>query len=212
MAKVATKKVDSAPVGLSLFAKAKANSTVAPAAKKAGKDRVIVQAKGFGKKIARHLELKETMENAKAELELLDGEIKDFGRASYIAQYMKAKRAPENFVITDAGSSVLFIAMDKYLKVTDEKKAMLESYKPELLDEKEEYGFNLELLQKYGDKISAAIEGIVGMSREDKDALITNKTVYTVKKGAIKELAVYGNKLEEVFNAIEPIVSLKGGI
>jgi hypothetical protein len=209
MAKTTTKTATATP-GLSLFAAAKNNAATT---KKPGKDRRTVEVKGYENKIDRHLELKTIMEDAKAELAIIDGEIKEKATGEYLKIYKSEGRVPENFYFKSGSSQLMFGVMDKYIKVTDEKKELLEKLEPSVLEETTEYAFNGKLLEKYADIISEAIQGIdkKKMSDADKSALIVATTTTTIKKGTVKSLTQYGGKLEEVFEMIQPISFLKDG-
>ena len=199
-----------AKVGLGLFAKAK---DAAPAATKKTKDRKIIEVKGYEQQIAKHAELKETIENATAELKIVDGQLKEKGREVFLKDYRQNGRFPENFLMKSGTEEILYITMDKYIKVTPEKQQLLEKLEPSVIEEVTEYSFNPTLLAKYSDLIEEAIAGIDNkkMPVADKEALIVAATTVAIKKGTVKSLIQYGVKLDEVYDMIQPIVALKAG-
>jgi hypothetical protein len=60
---------------------------------------------------------------------MIEGDIKLTGKELFLDQYKKEKRTPDNFKIQDeTGSSCLFIVMDKYTSVDDDKAELLRNY------------------------------------------------------------------------------------
>lgn len=179
----------------------------APAKKSASKEKPEVIVEGIESEIARYDELKEIINNAKAEQEIIGGKLKAIGTEEFLNMYEEDKRKPENFNLADGDEKILFIVMDKYKKVEPEKAAILRKYKG-LLEEVTTYSFNPEVLDRVGDVVSNLIMNSDELSDEDKKRLLIVDTTVAVKKGSIDRLMDYDNP-EEIYALIEPIVALK---
>lgn len=195
----------------SLFEKAK----VAPATTSSSKKtREKVQVDGIATQIARYDQLKATINNAKAEQEVLGGILKEIGREKFLDLYEQRGSRPANFDLADGDENILLEVTDKYLKVEPEKANILRQYDG-LLEEKTTYEFNSELLEKevsegmtIGDVISALIEGSELIPEQDKANLLTAKQSIRVPKGTLDRLMQYENP-RQIFQLISPILALK---
>lgn len=186
-----------------LFAK---TTTKASAPKKA--DKRILSAHDLGNKVSRYSELKQQIEALTGELKMIEGDIKGKGRELFVQEYKRERRTPENFKIQDqTGSSCLFIVMDKYTSVDDEKAAILKDFDG-LLGENVVYKFNTELVEKYGSVLSELILNCPDIADEDKGNLISGERTYSVNKGSIDRLLQFANP-EQVMELINPICALK---
>jgi hypothetical protein len=187
---------------VNLFATSKVKETAKKPEKK------IIKAELLEDKISRFNRLKDEIEAATGELKMIEGDIKTAGRELFIKEYRQFKIKPESFKIQDkTGASCLFICMDKYISV-DENKAEILGEFDNLLDEKQTFKINAELIEKYGDVLSKLIMTCKAIDEEDKLNLIQGEKQYSVKKGTIERLLQYENP-EMVFELINPIVSLK---
>ena len=204
-------KVEEKPKSKSLFSSAKPVPATATARKKM---REQVQVNGIADEIARYDQLKATINNAKAEQELIGGRLKEIGRDKFLEIYEQRGFRPANFDLADGDENILLEVTDKYLKVEPEKAAMLEQYSG-LLETKTTYEFNPDILEKevsigmtVGDVVSMLIQDSKILSDADKENLIKAKTTMRVPKGTIDRLMDYDNP-REVFNLISPILALK---
>ena len=204
-------KVEEKPKSKSLFSSAKPVPATATARKKM---REQVQVNGIADEIARYDQLKATINNAKAEQELIGGRLKEIGRDKFLEIYEQRGFRPANFDLADGDENILLEVTDKYLKVEPEKAAMLEQYSG-LLETKTTYEFNPDILEKevssgmtVGDVVSMLIQDSKLLSDADKENLIKAKTTMRVPKGTIDRLMDYDNP-REVFNLISPILALK---
>lgn len=187
---------------VNLFATSKVKETAKKPEKK------IIKAELLDDKISRFNRLKDEIEAATGELKMIEGDIKTAGRELFIKEYRQFKIKPESFKIQDkTGASCLFICMDKYISV-DENKAEILGEFDNLLDEKQTFKINAELIEKYGEVLSKLIMTCKAIDEEDKLNLIQGEKQYSVKKGTIERLLQYENP-EMVFELISPIVSLK---
>lgn len=187
---------------INLFAKTK----IKPAKKVSEKK--IIKAELLEDKISKFNQLKDEIEAATGELKMLEGDIKTVGRELYLKEYRAGKMKPESFKIQDkTGASCLFICMDKYTSVDETKAEVLQQFDG-LLEEKQTFKINAELVEKYGEVLSKLIMSSKQIEEEDKMNLIQGELAYSVKKGSIERILQYDNP-EMIFELINPIVSLK---
>jgi hypothetical protein len=203
--------IKAAPAKKSLFATAKpAPATTAAARKK----RERVEVDGIADEIARYDALKATINNAKAEQEVIGGMLKEIGREKFLDLYEQRGVRPANFDLADGNENILLEILDKYLKVEPEKAELLRQFDG-LLEEKTSYEFDSELLEKevsegmtIGDVVSMLIQDSKLIPDSDKANLIKAKMSMRVPKGTIDRLMDYDNP-REVFSLISPILALK---
>jgi hypothetical protein len=183
-----------------------ATTTKTAAPKKA--DKKVVSAHELGDKVKRFADLKNQIDALTGELKMIEGDIKGKGRELFVQEYKRERRTPENFKIQDqTGSSCLFIVMDKYTAVDEEKAAILKDFDG-LLGENVIYKFNTELVEKYGSVLSELILNCPDIADEDKGNLISGERTYSVNKGSIDRLLQFANP-EQVLELINPICALK---
>jgi hypothetical protein len=186
-----------------LFAK---TTTKTAAPKKA--DKKILPAPQLTDKIGRYSELKQQIDALTGELKMIEGDIKTTGKEVFLQEYRKQKSTPESFKLKDeTGATCLFIVMDKYTSVDDDKAELLRGYDG-VLGENVVYKFNTELVEKYGAVISDLIASSPDIEEEDKGNLISGEKTYSVSKGSIDRLLQFENP-EQVFELINPICALK---
>lgn len=198
MKKAAEKK---APTNL--FAAAK--PAAASSASKKTKEDVLVP--GIADRIARYDALKAIIKNAEAEKEVIGGALKEVGKEKFLELYELRRRNPETFNLADEDEKIMFIVMDKYIKVEPEKAGMLENY-PGLLETTTTYKFNPALLDKTGEIVSRLILESTELSDDEKANLIVAETKIGIKSGSIDRLMDYDNP-SQIFDLIEPILALK---
>ena len=183
-----------------------ATTTKTAAPKKA--DKKVLSAHELGDKVKRFADLKNQIDALTGELKMIEGDIKGKGRELFVQEYKRERRTPDNFKIQDqTGSSCLFIVMDKYTAVDDEKAAILKDFDG-LLGENVIYKFNTELVEKYASVLSELILNCPDIADEDKGNLISGERTYSVNKGSIDRLLQFANP-EQVMELINPICALK---
>ena len=186
-----------------LFAKTTTKTT---APKKA--DKKIVRSTELGGKVSRYAELKQEIEALTGELKMIEGDIKVKGRELFLQEYHKQRSTPDSFKLQDeTGATCLFIVMDKYTSVDEEKAELLRNFDG-LLGENVVYKFNPELVEKYGAILSDLIVSSPDIAEEDKGNLISGEKTYIVNKGSIDRLLQYDNP-EQILELINPICALK---
>lgn len=171
-------------------------------------DKKIIPAPELGDKIKRFAELKQAIDSATGELKMIEGDIKATGKSLFMKEYIAQKSTPDNFKIQDeTGNSCMFIVMDKYT-IVDENKAGILSNFDNLLAENVVYKFNAELVEKYGAILSELIINCPDIDDMDKGNLISGEKTFSVQKGSIDRLMQYDSP-EAIFELINPIVALK---
>jgi hypothetical protein len=171
-------------------------------------DKKVIQAPELGDKVKRFAELKQIIDSATGELKMIEGDIKSTGKGLFMKEYLSQKSTPDNFKIEDGtGNACMFIVMDKYT-IVDENKANILSDFDGLLAENVVYKFNAELVEKYGQVLSELILNCPDIDDLDKGNLISGEKTFSVQKGSIDRLMQYDSP-EAVFELINPIVALK---
>ena len=189
---------------VNLFANVKAKE---PGTKKT--DKKVINAPQLEDKVRRFSELKAQIDEATAQLKMIEGDIKAEGRAQFLCEYIRERKTPDNFKLMDkTGASCLFIVMDKYTAVDETKAELLRQYDG-LLTENRTFKMNTELVDKYGAILSDLIVNCPDIADEDKGQLIAGEIAYSVTKGSIDKLLLQSATPSEIFELINPIVSLK---
>ena len=198
----------------SLFAKAKKEGVKTTTAKEDKKIRLTVQDELFFTNIQNLEKLNENMKKDKAKADMISDEIRDVAKDEWTKYYQKTGKNPESvFIESMSGldtAQVMFIPTDRYITINEEKAELLkETYGEEIVEEKTEFSFDNDMLEKYGDVISDFIQNSSDINDEDKDKIIKAVTKFTVAKGTIDKLKTYGN-VNEIFDVVRPVVMLKG--
>jgi len=172
-------------------------------------DKKVINAPSLEDKVRRFADLKAQIDEATAQLKMIEGDIKAEGRLQFLSEYTRERKTPDNFKLMDnTGASCLFIVMDKYTAVDETKADILRQYDG-LLTETRTFKFNADLVDKYGNILSELIMNCQGIADEDKGQLISGEIAYSVSKGSIDKLLIQSGTPSEIFELINPIVSLK---
>lgn len=172
-------------------------------------DKKVINAPSLEDKVRRFADLKAQIDEATAQLKMIEGDIKAEGRLQFLSEYLRESKTPDNFKLMDkTGASCLFIVMDKYTSVDETKAEILRQYNG-LLTETRTYKFNPDLVDKYGAILSDLIVNCQDIAEEDKGQLISGEIAYSVTKGSIDKLLLQSATPSEIFELINPIVSLK---
>jgi hypothetical protein len=197
-----------------LFKAAKDKGTTAKA--KSDKDVVIIKDSEFHKNLARLAIVNKEMDALSAESKLLTGEVKERSITEFAKLYESTGKFPGSFHIKATGAknindaAMLFIPTDKYLTIDEERYDELKkTYGEDMVEEKDTYTMDTELIEKYGEIISDLIEKCKKISEEDKANLIAVTTKYTVKKGTISDLKKFKKPIEEVLMDAQPVYQMK---
>lgn len=171
-------------------------------------DKKVIKAPLLADKVKRYADLKQIIDSATGELKMIEGDIKAVGKDLFMKEYRQQKSTPDNFKIQDeTGNSCMFICMDKYTIVDENKAGILANFEG-LLAENVVYKFNAELVEKYGQVLSELILNCSAIDDMDKGNLISGEKTFSVAKGSIDRLMQYDNP-EQIFELINPIVALK---
>jgi len=172
-------------------------------------EKKVINAPQLEDKVRLFSDLKAQIDEATAQLKMIEGDIKSEGRSQFLCEYLRERKTPDNFKLMDkTGASCLFIVMDKYTSVDDTKAEILRQYDG-LLTETRTYKMNTELVDKYGGILSDLIVNCPDIAEEDKAQLIAGEIAYSVTKGSIDKLLLQSAAPSEIFELINPIVSLK---
>jgi hypothetical protein len=152
-----------------------------------------------------YVEAKSQCKNWEAKLSIEEGFIKEKARDLYLKEYRKQGRNIGSFKLGDVTVSV----QDRYAKMTDDVAAIVARNFPDVIERDTEYVFNQEILRKYIEEISDALQSAESIPENDLAALIEAKDTVNVKKGTIDTLAQYGDQMNDLFYAIAPIVSMR---
>ena len=196
-----------------LFAKAK---SVAPKTTKAKdeKVRIKIEDSSFFDKIQKLETLQDQMKVAKAKADMISDEVREVAKEKWAELYQKNGKNPGSVMIESKSgldtAQVMFIPQDKYITINAEKAETLrEEYGDDIVEENTTFSFDDEMIQKYGEVLSALIENSDEIADDDKDKIIKAVTKFTVAKGTIDVMKNYG-KVNEVMEAVRPVVMLKG--
>lgn len=165
----------------------------------------------ISRQLARLEQLRLQVDEITAESKMLEGIIKPIARDTFLHLYRQERSRPESFIIKgEQGGSFMVLFTDKYPKLDEARFNELSGkYGQQIAEKKTAYGFDDVLLAKYETVLSDLIMGSPDIDEADKPDLITAKEEYHICKGTIDRLAQYGEKIEEVFHAIEPVLQLK---
>lgn len=149
------------------------------------------------------------IDNLTAQKKGLEDTIKQLGKQKFVTLYGASK--PDNFRLQgDKGKdSVMFIAMDKYGKIDENKLKALTTYKlDKFVETKTTVTLDEDLVEKYGQEI---FDAIMSMPIPDDEKLkLVKKTETTfVRKGAIDELHTAKIGTAMAFTLLQPVLSLK---
>ncbi len=196
-----------------LFAKAK---TAAPKTTKAKdeKVRISIEDASFFDKIQKLETLQDQMKVAKAKADMISDELRDLGKSEWAKLYDKTGKNPGSVMLEHVSSNddvaqLMFVPTDKYITINEARAEELrETYGEEIVEEKTTFSFDNDMIEKYGEVISALIESCGDIAEKDKEKIIKAVTVFSVAKGTIDKFNKYG-EVSEVMEAVKPVVALK---
>jgi hypothetical protein len=200
-----------------LFKKAATASTVKVSKSKEKKLRASLSDDYFDK-IKRLQELNTRLKQDGAEADLISDEIKEIAREKWCSIYEKTGKNPGSIMLEVKSeldtAQCMFLAQDKYLKITPEMAEDLKNkYGEDIVEETNTFGFDSEMIEKYGDVLSDLIENCTSIRSADKEKIITSTKSITIKKGVIdnfKKIADdYNEPLISILEQVRPIVALK---
>lgn len=201
-----------------LFALAKQAANGTKPKKKDDKTEVVLTEQefpGISEKLKALIELRGSIAEAEAELKMLEGEVKEIGKEKFIELVEKNKSYPGSFRIAgEKGGAILFMPMDKYISVDENKAEIIRrELGEEIVTAETKFIFNPELLQKYSGVLSELILNTDEIAEEDKPRLIQAETKFSVAKGTIERLYVmFAGQLQKAVSLIQPIFAIKTAV
>jgi hypothetical protein len=197
-----------------LFAKAKKVAVEKPSAKEDKKTRINVEDPSFFEKIQTLEVLNDRMKSDKAKADMISDEVREISKEKWADLYQKTGKNPGSVMIEAKSgldtSQVMIIVQDKYITITAEKADTLrEEYGDEIVEEATTFSFDESMIEKYGEILSNLITSSDDIAEADKDKIIKAVTKFAVAKGTIDVMKNFG-KVNEVMEAIRPVVMLKG--
>ena len=197
-----------------LFAKARKTAETKSPAKEDKKVRINVEDPSFFDKIQSMETLNDRMKSDKAKFDMISDEVREVDKEKWAELYQRTGKNPGSVMIESKSgldtAQLMFVPTDKYITINAEKAETLrEEYGDEIVEENTTFSFDDEMIQKYGEVLSAMIENSDEIAEADKDKIIKAVTKFTVAKGTIDVMKTYG-KVNEVMEAVRPVVMLKG--
>lgn len=198
---------------MSLFTKAK-KAAPKTTAKKDEKIRIRVEDSSFFDKVQKLEELNDVMKSAKAKADMISDEIRDISKQEWIKLYGEIGRNPGSIFVEsvneiDDTAQLLFIPMDKYITINEDRAEQLrETYGDEIVEEETTFSFDSVMIEKYGEVLSRLIEESTEIDEKDKERIIKATTKFSVAKGTLDVMAKYGD-VETVMEDVRPVVALK---
>ena len=196
-----------------IFAKAKKSAPAKTAKGKEEKTRIRVSDPSFFDKVSKLEALNDQMKSAKAKADMISDEIKDLSKSEWAKLYDRTGKNPGSVMIEavdgEDTAQVMFLPTDKYITITEDRANELrDNYGDEIVEEKTSFSFDNDMIEKYGEVLSALIENSDEISDDDKDRIIKAVTTFSVAKGTIDKLKTYGD-VEDVMESVRPVVALK---
>lgn len=162
--------------------------------------------------LERLAEITKIIDDLNAEAKLLTEGIKNESVNAFVQLYEDTAKYPGSIEINAGMASMLFIPMDKYMSINEERALELSSkYGKGIIEETTEYSVNSELVEKYSEELSAMILRSKKIAEEDKLRLISANTKFAIQKGTIASITEKYEEysVEEVVSDIRPVFSMK---
>lgn len=198
---------------MSLFTKAK-KAAPKKTAKKDEKIRIRVEDSSFFDKVQKLEELNDVIKSTKAKSDMISDELRDISKQEWIKLYGEMGKNPGSIFVEsvneiDDTAQLLFIPMDKYITINEDRAEQLrETYGDEIVEEETTFSFDSIMIEKYGEVLSRLIEESTEIDEKDKERIIKATTKFSVAKGTLDVMAKYGD-IEIVMEDVRPVVALK---
>jgi len=190
---------------MNLFATAKQKQE-----KKLKNEKVSFRNDNVSAELERLAEVQAKIDALTAEAKILTDAVKSEATEAFLNLYENNRKFPGSFNFESGKASMLFIPVDRYIKIDQVRSEELtEKYGSEIIEEKTTYTMNSELVDKYGVIISDLIINSKKIDDADKAKLIAASTEYMVAKGTISSLENFNHKKAEVLEDIKPVFMMK---
>ena len=194
----------------------KASKTTKSTAAKPDKDNVKVTDKELSAAINNFVKYKKDIDTLTSQLKAADSIIKAAGEEMFISHMNVTGKRKESFILSNDTNSVLYIIQDSYVKANlDEERIgyLKDTYGEDIIDVKSKYVFDSDMVEKYGELISKAIEKIKGIPDADKAQIIKVEESPSIRKGTIEKLrdiaVAAKTSVLALFKDIQPTQQLK---
>jgi hypothetical protein len=178
----------------------------------------------FNEKLDKFASLKAKITELTAEYKSIEGDIKEMGSEEFCKLLGKTGKKESFHITSEAGGTVMVVPQDKYLSIDGERADYLnetygtfdedENLVDSFVEEKTEFKFNMEVLERNQEVIEKFFEECDDISDEDKENLIVGSTKYNIKKGTIDKLYILSKEkdvdIETLYEEIRPVLQLKG--
>ena len=198
-----------------LFDRAKKGATVKSGKEKDKKVRLEVDAElNFYDKVEALEKLQDNMKRDKAKADVLSDELKDIAKEKWCKYYQKLSKNPGSVFLEEVRKNgdtaqLMFVPSDKYISVNEERAdELMEQYGEEIIERKDSFAFDSDMVEKYGEILSELIEACEDIPEDVKYRIIKATTSFAIAKGTIDRIKDFGN-IESVVEAIKPVFSLK---
>ena len=190
---------------MNLFATAKQKQE-----KKPKNEKVSFRNDNFSAELERLAEIQSKIDALTAEAKLLTDSVKGEAIDAFLNLYETGRKFPGSFNFESGKASMMFIPVDRYIKIDQVRSEELaDKYGEDIIEEKTTYTMNSELVDKYGEVISDIIIKSKKIDDADKAKLIAASTEYMVAKGTISSLENFKHKKAEILEDIKPIFMMK---
>jgi hypothetical protein len=190
----------------------KAAKEKAPEKKVASKEKLAVQVPHIADDLERLAKINEQIDALSAEAKMLTETVKGTAIEEFVHIYEKDSKYPGSFNLEAGNASVMFIPVDRYIKIDGERKEeLVNKYGEDIIEEATTYVMDTALVEKYGEEISKLIMSSKKISDDDKAKLISANVAISIKKGTISAITEkYGEfGVAEVLEDIKPVYQLK---
>lgn len=178
--------------------------------KKPKNEKISVRIEKISNDLTRLAELQEKIDAMTAEAKLLSENVRSVGVETFVDLYDKNKKYPGSFNVEAGKASMMFIPVDRYIKIDHVRaQELIDKYGEDSVSEKTTYIMSTDLVDKYGEIISDLIIKSKKIAEEDKAKLISANTDFSVASGMIQRLEDYSTHKMEIIEDIKPIFQLK---
>lgn len=196
-----------------LFQKAAKKAATASKGPKDEKPTIKVEDLDFFNKISDYESLNNEMKALKEKADSIYNDLKKLGKDEYAKLYSKNSKNPGSITleqtVDENTAHLMFVPSDKYISINEKLASELrENISEKIVEEKQTFSFNNDMIEKYGEVIARLIEESTEIDEDDKEKIIESNVSYSIAKGTIDELAEYGD-VTELIEAVKPVFSLK---